>query len=407
MSKPKRTKGWKPLAVGALLGGLSCGSAEPPSTSTRPKIPAASPPAAEAAPKPRGPEILAEAQGKLGVIRVERHGDTRVLTIDGVVQGGSSASTRPRDPMVDLIAAMRPKARTALVIGLGTGRTASALAALGLSVDVVEIEPSVVEFARRFFGYSGRATIADGVEYLKTVTDHWDIVLVDAFTGGAPGPAFATQALKAASNRTSARGITAARVVARPSDDAVYRMLRDWEDTCALYGSGVGDEPQNLYLFRGRILMVAGVEGVAAWPLVIPQYCRAMHKGASLGMQALGVVASGWTATSCACSRTARSPSICPTARWAESDTASPARPPRNSHVSCPRARNSRERGREQRDRDDGRTPAARAGVQAGRGVSAQRRPPRTSAPAAGPAVAPVWRAAVSLWFSPVLTMST
>lgn len=130
--------------------------------------------------------LLAEGPGLQGQVRVEEGGGLRVLTIDGVVQGAMPEGGEPgalaAEPLVDLARALRPEARTVLVIGLGTGQTAAAFARAGLEVEAVEIEPLVVECARRFFGWRGSAAVGDGRVFLERADRRWDLVVLDALT---------------------------------------------------------------------------------------------------------------------------------------------------------------------------------------------------------------------------------
>lgn len=59
------------------------------------------------------------------------------------------------------------------------------------TIDVVEIDPVVVDVAKRYFGFRpgerGVSTfIMDGRVYVRDCTRHYDIILLDAFTGGRP-----------------------------------------------------------------------------------------------------------------------------------------------------------------------------------------------------------------------------
>ncbi len=116
------------------------------------------------------PHTVASAEGQQGRIEVIDRDGLRRLKIRGDVQGattlGSTGTPLPGDPAVQLVRALRPEARTALVIGLGTGRTAAELSAAGFEVEAVELEPKVVEFARAHFDYRGHAAVADGIDWL-------------------------------------------------------------------------------------------------------------------------------------------------------------------------------------------------------------------------------------------------
>ena len=116
-------------------------------------------------PNPLPAGVLAQVDGIQGPIRVVVRDGVRVLTIDGVVQGAAhegGPQSLHSEPAVGLLRAFRANAKSALVIGLGTGRTASALRIAGVTVEVVELEPAVVDLARRFFGYEGPALLSHG-----------------------------------------------------------------------------------------------------------------------------------------------------------------------------------------------------------------------------------------------------
>jgi len=69
--------------------------------------------------------VLASARGEHGEIRVEESAGMRRLTIDEAVvtevPTGNGAAPPAPDPLAGLVHALRPGARSALVIGLGGG----------------------------------------------------------------------------------------------------------------------------------------------------------------------------------------------------------------------------------------------------------------------------------------------
>ena len=85
-----------------------------------------------------------------------------------------------------LAKAYTEKLETALVIGLGVGIVPRQLAAEGVAVDVVEINPQVANLARDFFGFNPAAVnlhIDDGRHFLRTTSRQYDAILLDAFLG--------------------------------------------------------------------------------------------------------------------------------------------------------------------------------------------------------------------------------
>jgi spermidine synthase len=75
---------------------------------------------------------------------------------------------------------------SALVIGLGPGVIANRLRETGVQVDVVEIDPEIDRVARDYFRYGGDTILDDGRRYLQRTERRWDLIIVDAFSGGNP-----------------------------------------------------------------------------------------------------------------------------------------------------------------------------------------------------------------------------
>ena len=85
-----------------------------------------------------------------------------------------------------LARAYAPRLEHVLCIGMGVGIVPRELAREGAAVDVVEINPSVVPIARRYFDLDPRAFrlfIEDGRYFLNRSSDHYDAVILDAFLG--------------------------------------------------------------------------------------------------------------------------------------------------------------------------------------------------------------------------------
>lgn len=227
--------------------------------------------------------VLARATARDGSpIRVEQRDGRRLLYIGDTVHAAVAWTARGPDltvvdPVVELVRALRPRAATALVIGLGSGKTAGDLARAGLEVTAVEIEPAVIELARRHFGYRGAAVAADGLDYLKNNAARYDILLMDAFVGSDPPAALvAPGALRLLRSHTAAGGVTALRLLGSPSDPQVVRILSDLRATRAgvffdqVFGSGVGAERQNLYLLASDApLSCTATAGLPLWPVVV------------------------------------------------------------------------------------------------------------------------------------------
>lgn len=225
------------------------------------------------------PGVLDEVRGKQGVIRVEERNGLRQLTINGVVQGAmrvGAAQTAGGDPLVTLIKTVRPTAKRVLVIGLGTGKTATDFTRAGMQVEVVELEPRVIELARKYFGYTGHAVAANGAKYLETNTVKHDVVVIDAVTRQQPPPALvSSRALNMMISGAAPGAVIAVRAVGSPADTWVKILMRSMRDSAKmrypqLFGSGLGSERQNLYaLTSSRPLHLVNVKGLPMWPLQV------------------------------------------------------------------------------------------------------------------------------------------
>lgn len=237
--------------------------------------------AAEAAPARLTDGVLAERPGIQGPIRVEQRDGRRLLIIGDTIHAAvpwSATGPDPaaRDPLVELLRLVRPGAKTALVIGLGSGRTATELVQGGLAVTAIELEEAVIELARAHFEYRGDAIAAEGLAYLRAHSTTYDLVLMDAFAGTHPPPnLIAPAALALLRERTSPGGVTALRLLGGPRDPVVAGIERGLAQAAGprhyqhLLGSGVGGERQNLYLVASDApLNWRNDAGLVLWPIL-------------------------------------------------------------------------------------------------------------------------------------------
>lgn len=215
------------------------------------------------------PQVIAAAKGKGGLIEVREQQNQRHLLINGVVQAVVSTkrpSTR-QDLLVDLLVGARRRARSVLLIGLGSGNTAMAFRSLGVRVTAVELEPKVIEFARSYFHYQGDAVCQDGLDYLKQAKAQFDLIVNDSFSGEQTvRPLMRQEAFSLMLRRLTRFGVIAIRLNASPRSRLVKELLAEIGSANRKAGigaapmqlltftSGIADEVQNLYL-----LLSAGV----------------------------------------------------------------------------------------------------------------------------------------------------
>lgn len=113
----------------------------------------------------------------------------RILYLDGMHQSDDMASTAFVHHRIGAMPTMlHPAPRSALVVGLGGGATAGAVARIpGVSVDVVELSAAVVEASDFFthinFGLLKRPNVQlrvdDGRNYLLTTRKKYDVITAD------------------------------------------------------------------------------------------------------------------------------------------------------------------------------------------------------------------------------------
>ncbi|MEL7061479.1 MAG: fused MFS/spermidine synthase, partial [Acidobacteriota bacterium] len=124
-------------------------------------------------------------------LEVHATGTVRALYSNGVPQSMDDLATgRSLLPPVNglaLAAALVPTPERALIIGMGSGSLHSLERAVeGLQVDLVDVDPGVVDLAREHFALAADArTFADdGRRFLgRRPDDRWDIIVVDTYIG--------------------------------------------------------------------------------------------------------------------------------------------------------------------------------------------------------------------------------
>jgi len=142
--------------------------------------------------------VVHRQQSGVGLIQVlEAEGPDqpayRALLIDGVTQGGMDLATglsayEFSAYLNDLAWRYHPQARSALLLGLGSGVLGKELASRGLAVSAAEIEPRIEVASRRWFGLpdSVRVIREDARSYLNRDNRDgatYDLIFLDVFAG--------------------------------------------------------------------------------------------------------------------------------------------------------------------------------------------------------------------------------
>jgi SAM-dependent methyltransferase len=148
--------------------------------------------AASRRPLPAGLTVVDGSQSLYGLVEVidDANRNVRFLRADHSVIGaeflGDHTSAFSFIHQLESVRFLRPQAKDVLQIGLGTGALPTALEHRGFNVDVVEIDPAVVRFAQRYFGFatSGQVAVEDARTFLRRTDRRFDVVVHDTFTGG-------------------------------------------------------------------------------------------------------------------------------------------------------------------------------------------------------------------------------
>jgi spermidine synthase len=146
---------------------------------------------------------------------------SRELMIDGLVQGGMDMNDRLSTYeyayfLQFLPFGINPSGKECLVIGLGAGLVPAWYEARGVRTDIVDIDPDVVEIAKRYFGLavSGDIIIADARYHLNTSSKRYDYVILDVFNGDTtPGHILSREALLVLKERMTDKGILAINLI--------------------------------------------------------------------------------------------------------------------------------------------------------------------------------------------------
>jgi spermidine synthase len=133
-------------------------------------------------------ETRQDLYGQTQVLQVR---DMRMLFLDGIYQGGVTYATgvslsEYTATMEVLGFAAVPRAKRALVVGLGAGVLPSDLYRRGLDVDAVDINPQVVDVYSTWFDPAfprERLHVADGRRYVARADGPYDLVFVDVYAG--------------------------------------------------------------------------------------------------------------------------------------------------------------------------------------------------------------------------------
>ena len=166
----------------------------------------------------RGQRIVYYRDGLSATVAVSQTGEHLFLRVNGKLDAGTAGDMPTQLMSGHLPLLLHADPKKVLVIGLGSGITAGAVARYPIErLDVVEIEPAVVE-ASRFFGqlHGGvladprvRTLIADGRNFLLTTPERYDVIISEPSNPWMSGLAsmFSEEFFRLASERLRPGGI--------------------------------------------------------------------------------------------------------------------------------------------------------------------------------------------------------
>ncbi|PKM11792.1 MAG: SAM-dependent methyltransferase [Gammaproteobacteria bacterium HGW-Gammaproteobacteria-3] len=163
--------------------------------------------------------IRSEQESLYGWVRVidKPKAKLRFLTSDASVIGAASlidgSNLLVYQDIVNLLPALAPGMKRALIVGQGAGHMATALhERYGIKVDTLEIDPAVAQAAVDYFGFkpSGQARVGDGRYEIRKLTGPYDLIIHDCFTGGSePAHLLTVETLRQLRGLLSEKGLLA------------------------------------------------------------------------------------------------------------------------------------------------------------------------------------------------------
>lgn len=132
--------------------------------------------------------------------------------------------------------ALRPTPARVLIVGLGGGTLPMFMRAHlpEAHIDVVEIDPVVIDVARKDLGFVEDARLvahlADGRRFIEGASGSWDLIVLDAYgRESIPKPLATRQFYEAVRRRLAPGGLVAANLWSDGADKRYRSMLRTFE----------------------------------------------------------------------------------------------------------------------------------------------------------------------------------
>ncbi len=199
-------------------------------------------------------ERIASRDGFYGNLKVvdysyqEKH--HRDMLIDGQTQSGmdvnNGLSLYEYPYLLQFLPyALHPEGKNCLMIGLGAGLVPVWYQAQGVKTEVVDIDPAVAEFAKKYFNFNPDIPvhIEDARYFLMNTPQQYDYVILDVFNGDTtPGHLISVEAMRLAKQRLTTNGVFAANIIGSVERDtlmtaSIIKTLQSVFDNVAVYSA--------------------------------------------------------------------------------------------------------------------------------------------------------------------------
>jgi len=134
--------------------------------------------------------VTARVPSAYGDLVVSDRDGVRYLFLNGVQQGSmiGDVSYAKYAYGLERLATVKGVPKTVLIWGLGPGVYARAMAEAGSEVTVIEIDPMSEKVAREYFGLpaSVKVIIGDARTETSRLTEKYEVIVLDAFSGDSP-----------------------------------------------------------------------------------------------------------------------------------------------------------------------------------------------------------------------------
>jgi spermidine synthase len=169
--------------------------------------------------------VTARIPSAYGDLVVSDRDGVRYLFLNGVQQGSmiGDVSYAKYAYGLERLATVKGIPKTVLIWGLGPGVYARAMAEAGSKVTVIEIDPMSEIIAREYFGLpaSVRVIIGDARTETSRLTEKYDVIVLDAFSGDSPPFHLLTrEAFADLKRRLAPDGLVVANIVGGVSGEA-------------------------------------------------------------------------------------------------------------------------------------------------------------------------------------------